>query len=192
MVAVGSGESSERGREDEEQKKGVFWGSTADCSPLLPGPLPQAAARPFPSKPPLMNVPPTLRGRATTALAAGSFAYTLVLVFMTHYPKPQELLGEDIPPDKLLHFLAYGLLGLLVAGTIATAGRWSARSMALTTLALAAFAALDELTQPWFQRSAEPLDWVWDCIGLVVGIVVVAGFRHLLRSQRGHGPLPAQ
>jgi VanZ family protein len=41
-------------------------------------------------------------------------------------------------------------------------------------LALAAFAVLDEATQPVFGRHADPLDWVYDCIGLTAGLVLVA------------------
>jgi VanZ family protein len=39
---------------------------------------------------------------------------------------------------------------------------------------MAVFAMLDEITQPMFSRSAEPLDWVYDCIGIVIGIAIVA------------------
>lgn len=115
--------------------------------------------------------------RFVRPLAAVSAAYTLVLVFATHYPRPEELLGPNPPSDKTLHFIAYGLLGLLVAATLAVSGRWSMRA-ALATLAwLAVFAAIDELTQPLFKRQAEPLDWVYDVLGLVAGIAVVAAAR---------------
>jgi VanZ family protein len=133
----------------------------------------------------------TLRSRAAQVLVAGSLAYTAVLVFLTHYPKPQELLGEDLPPDKMLHFLAYGVLGFLVTAAVVARGRWSWRTAAITGTALAAFAALDELTQPWFGRNAEPLDWVWDLIGILAGIAAVAAVRWLLRSQLGRVLQPA-
>jgi VanZ family protein len=110
-------------------------------------------------------------------LAALSAAYGLVLLLATHYPKPEDLLGPDPPSDKMLHFLAYGLLGLLAAAALAAAGRWSPGSVASLAVGLAIFAALDELTQPAFGRTAEPLDWVWDLIGLAVGIALVAAAR---------------
>ncbi len=133
----------------------------------------------------------TLRSRVAQVLVAGSLAYTAVLVFLTHYPEPQELLGEDLPPDKMLHFLAYGVLGFLVTAAVVARGRWSWRTAAITGTALAAFAALDELTQPWFGRNAEPLDWVWDLIGILAGIAAVAAVRWLLRSQLGRALQPA-
>jgi len=39
--------------------------------------------------------------------------------------------------------------------------------------ALAAWAVVDEITQPLFARAAEPLDWVCDCLGLAAGIGIV-------------------
>lgn len=128
---------------------------------------------------------PTLRSRAAQVLAAGALMYTGVLVFLTHYPRPQELLGEDLPPDKMLHFLAYGVLGFLVTAAVVTRRRWSWRTAGLTAVALAGFAALDELTQPLFGRSAEPMDWIWDLAGLAAGIVALAAGRRLLKSPVG-------
>jgi VanZ family protein len=107
-------------------------------------------------------------------LVALTLAYTITLVFATHYPEPEKLLGPNPPSDKTLHLVAYGTLGLLAAAVLAASGRWSPRSVAGLAAGLAAFAAADEITQPWFGRSAEPLDWVCDLVGLAVGIAVVA------------------
>jgi VanZ family protein len=132
-----------------------------------------------------MHDSPSLRSRIATVLGVCSLGYTAVLVFMTHYPRPQELLGEDLPPDKMLHFLAYGVLGFLVTAAVAAFSRWSWRTAAVTGLLLAVFAALDEITQPLFGREAEPLDWVWDLIGLAAGIAAVAILRRLMRTPIG-------
>lgn len=133
-----------------------------------------------------MHASPTLRTRIAKLLAVGAVGYTAVLVFMTHYPRPQELLGEDLPPDKMLHFLAYGVLGFLVTAAVAAFSRWSWRTATVTGLLLAVFAAVDEITQPFFGRDAEPLDWVWDLIGLAAGIAAVAILRRLMRTPLGH------
>lgn len=123
-------------------------------------------------------------------LAGLTAAYTGLLVFATHYPRPEDLLGPNPPSDKTLHFLAYGALGLLAAAVVAVSGRWSVWSVAVTAAGLMAFAAIDEATQPWFGRSAEPLDWVYDLIGITLGIAVVAAMNALLRSSgtRPGGP----
>ena len=131
-------------------------------------------------------MPATLR-RFLRPLAGLTAAYTAVLVFATHYPKPEQLLGRNLPSDKTLHFLAYGALGLLAAALVAVSGRWSARRVVLLAAGLAAFATIDEVTQPWFGRSAEPLDWVYDLIGLAAGItaiVAVVALNATLRSSR--------
>jgi len=128
-------------------------------------------------------MPATLR-RFLRPLAGLTAAYTGVLVFATHYPRPEQLLGTNLPADKTLHFLAYGALGLLAAALVAVSGRWSARRGAALAAGLAAFAAIDEVTQPWFGRSADPLDWVYDLIGLAAGIAAIAALNALLRSSR--------
>lgn len=107
-------------------------------------------------------------------LAAATAIYTLVLVFATHYPKPDELLGPNAPSDKMLHFLAYSALAILAGATVAMAGRWSVRGGLSLAVGLAVFGAVDEITQPFFSRDAEPLDWAYDCIGVAGGLLVVA------------------
>lgn len=111
---------------------------------------------------------------AARLLAVGTAAYAVLLVAATHYPKPEEFLGPNAPSDKLLHFMAYGILGLLAAATLFAYGRWTPQSglRLFTLLALAAI--MDEATQPLCYRAAEPLDWVFDVIGLALGIAVIA------------------
>jgi len=106
--------------------------------------------------------------------------YSLLLVWATHYPKPENILGPNAPPDKALHFLAYGLLGLLMAATLAASRHWSRRNALLLAVALAVAAIADESTQPFFGRAAEALDWVFDVIGIVGGIGAMAVADRLL------------
>jgi len=128
-----------------------------------------------------------LRSRFARPLALLTLAYTVVLVGATHYPKPEDLLGPDPPSDKTLHFIAYGLLGLLAAATLAAVGRWSLRAVAGLFIALAVFAALDEATQPAFGRAADVWDWAYDLIGLSAGIVVVAVVQPSLTAAKAAG-----
>ena len=84
-------------------------------------------------------------------------------------------IATPVPPDKLMHFVAYGVLGFL-AGLISAESRLERRRWFLLTLAaIAAFALLDETTQPIFGRAAEPLDWVADVIGTAAGLTAAAG-----------------
>jgi VanZ family protein len=117
---------------------------------------------------------PGTSGWPTRLLAAATGVYACVLVFMTHYPKPEELLGRNPPSDKTLHFLAYGVLAGLAAATLATTARGLPRGIARLAAGLAVFGAIDEVTQPLFSRAADPLDWVYDCIGITAGLAIVA------------------
>ena len=123
--------------------------------------------------------PPTrFRGRLARLLAVCTAAYAVVLVLATHYPQPEHFLGKNPPSDKTLHFIAYGTLAVLAAATSATAGRWTPRQVA----GLAAFAAVDEITQPLFSRALERLDWVYDCLGIALGLAVVATMCAVVRG----------
>lgn len=107
-------------------------------------------------------------------LVAGTTAvYSGLLVFATHYPKPEELVGGRLPSDKLMHVVAYGLLGSLAALVLRSRGRLVGRFAPLLGAGLAAWCVIDEATQPLFGRHADPLDWVFDVIGLTVGISAV-------------------
>lgn len=119
-------------------------------------------AIPFPEGPLPRPWPAVLSGLA--------IAYTAVLLFATHHPRPQELLGPGAPGDKPLHFFAYGVLGGVVSAAIAARGGWKARSAFALFVILALFAAADEITQPLFGRFADAVDWAFDQVGLVAGI----------------------
>jgi VanZ family protein len=114
-------------------------------------------------------------------------AYTAVLVFATHYPKPQELLGANAPSDKTLHVMAYAVLALLVGLTLVAAGRWTRPAIARAAAGMAIFGALDEITQPlpWFRRAADPLDWAFDLGGIAIGLAAIAVAVAIWRSVRG-------
>lgn len=118
-------------------------------------------------------------------LAAVAAAYGAVLLYATHHPKPEELVGTNAPNDKTLHFLAYGALAAVVSAAVAARGGWTVRSAASLFALLALFAALDELTQPFFGRSADAVDWSYDQIGLLVGGAAVTLAVRLAR--RGGG-----
>lgn len=133
----------------------------------------------MPSEPPRTGWP----ARLLATLAAG---YAALLAFVTHHPKPQDLLGRNPPSDKLLHLCAYAILGSLVAAALAAAGRRSLRTLLVAAAAIALFAAIDEVTQPlpWFGRTADPLDWFCDLAGIVLGIATVAALAAAVRRLR--------
>jgi len=119
--------------------------------------------------------------------ASATAAYAAVLVFMTHYPKPQELLGPNAPSDKTLHVMAYAVLAGLVGLTLVAAGRWTGPAIARAAGWMTIFGGLDEITQPlpWFRRAADPLDWVFDLGGIALGLAAVAVAVAIWRAVRG-------
>lgn len=124
---------------------------------------------------------------ATLAIDFAAGLYASLLVAATHYPRPQDLLGPNPPSDKVLHFIAYAGLGVLAAASASARGGWNGPRVTLMALVLAVFAALDEVTQPWFGRAVDGFDWLADLAGLAVGIGVVV----LFTSRRGAPIAPA-
>jgi VanZ family protein len=109
-------------------------------------------------------------------------AYWLALFAATHVPK-------DFPAiprghwDKVAHFGAFAALAFLFA----MAWRWSAGMLIGVHLRfawalIAAYGALDELTQPLVGRDASWLDWLADGAGAAAGLAV---FRMFLRWDNG-------
>ena len=108
-----------------------------------------------------------------TAFSAATGAYAALLVVATHYPSPERVLGDSPPPDKFLHFVAYGILGgLAAAASMRTPLSW--KRAAVLAAGLAIFAACDEATQPFFRRHADLADLAFDCVGIAIGIGLVA------------------
>lgn len=97
--------------------------------------------------------------------------YTLALIGGTHWPRepwPELLAGRR---DKLMHLLAYA--GLAFFWALAARG-WTRPSWLLfagVAASIAAFGAVDELTQQLVPgRSCDLYDWVADCIGVTFGL----------------------
>lgn len=120
-------------------------------------------------------------------LALATTAYVCVLVYATHHPRPQALIGEGpgTPSDKALHLWAYSVLGLLSAATLAAWRPWTIRAAGALTAGLFAFGAADEITQPLFGRYADFRDWIADCGGSVAGVLAIAALVAVARRLGG-------
>jgi VanZ family protein len=116
------------------------------------------------TKPRMPNAPATWR-----VLLAG---YWLALVVGTHLPPTfAGLPGER--SDKLVHLAAYaGLAWLLAVAWQSSTGRLNGRHLRFAWLAIASFAAADEITQLLVGRSASVGDWLADAAGAAVGLAV--------------------
>ncbi len=120
-------------------------------------------------------------------LAWAAAGYTAFLLYATHHPNPEELVGKNAPGDKTLHFLAYGALAGIVAAAVAARGGWVFRTAASVFVLLALFAAVDEATQPLFGRWADVVDWAYDGIGMLAGLAAVTLGVALLGGPRREG-----
>ncbi len=108
------------------------------------------------------------------------------LIFLaTHVPMPVSE-GPSPLPDKLIHYVMYFGLGLLLPLWRGWGQRMTMRTLATDLAILAGYAAVDELLQiPIPGRSAEWLDVVADVAGGLTGLVVFAVTRW-----RRRGPVP--
>ena len=105
----------------------------------------------------------------------------------THVPPLRRRTSTEpplVPIDKIAHFAGFALLSWLLVHLLTQ--RMSARlAVLVTALVLAAYGALDELTQPPFQRSADPWDFIADMVGCFTGI----GLALLARDESRQGAI---
>jgi VanZ family protein len=113
--------------------------------------------------------PLPLRAIALLVLAG----YWLALVVGTHWPRPPELFGIG-ESDKFLHFSAYFGLAFLVCLNWALAWGMGWRHWLAIAAILAAFGAVDEITQIPVGRNCDLRDWFADVTGVAAGMAVFA------------------
>ena len=98
-------------------------------------------------------------------------AYWAAMLIGTHLPPGPDIAGGV--NDKVLHFAGYcGLAVLLVVCGGPLGSPWWRAVLVASLYGLA-----DELTQPWFDRDADVLDWLADVAGSVVGAVAATAIR---------------
>jgi len=98
--------------------------------------------------------------------------YWLALFAATHLPR-----RVASPPGgrvaELAHFLTYAVLaGLLAITWQRSAGRLSIAHLRWAWVALAVYAAFDELTQIPVGRTASWADWLADVLGALLGLAL--------------------
>jgi VanZ family protein len=99
--------------------------------------------------------------------------YWLTMFTATHVPRAP----QPLPPgftDKWQHYVAYSGLGFLLAAWWRLRRPLTFRAGIRLFAIAALYGALDEMTQPFFGRDAELLDWRSDLIGALSGLVLGA------------------
>jgi VanZ family protein len=92
-----------------------------------------------------------------------------VILTLTSWPNPTAGLEVGVA-DKFAHFGVYAILGWLAARAMLPPRR--VERLMVVALALAFFAAVDELHQLWIpNRFATVADWLADLLGLASGLL---------------------
>ncbi|WP_442510983.1 VanZ family protein [Novipirellula sp. SH528] len=100
--------------------------------------------------------------------------YWLVIFVLTHVPS--SMIKAPKISDKLMHFLAFGGLGMLMC-YVTTSDRLVRRFSIIAIIGMS-YAAIDEYTQGFVRgRSPDPMDFVADTAGILAAIAVYAFLR---------------
>ena len=107
--------------------------------------------------------------------------FAATVIFVTHIP--QELIPERLQIcglDKIGHVVAYGAITILFV--LSLRDRFSLLSAAILFFATSTLGAVDELTQPLVNRTASPIDWLADIVGVSVVLLAFVCCNHLKRQ----------
>jgi VanZ family protein len=107
----------------------------------------------------------------------------------THIPGPN--LPSTGVSDKTEHYLAYGILGFLLCSVLLNRNICWHRSAVYTIVICTIYGAIDETTQPYFNRAMDFYDWVADVVGAISG-VVIRSILHLVFRKRSESPASAR
>lgn len=115
------------------------------------------------------------------------WAACVIAAFITTHLPPSKLPSTPWLSDKVEHIVGYFGLGFISAWRFrqSLTPPNAIRNAFAILACLCAYAALDELTQPWFGRSAELADGLADLAGASIGISLYLVYHGLSRRLRG-------
>lgn len=90
---------------------------------------------------------------------------------VTHIPLPEMPQGVEVS-DKTLHRVGFGGLTFLLVMTMLAYRLRRSRRLLLAIIVLPIYAAFDELTQPYCNRTCDIHDWTADMTGMLAIIFV--------------------
>lgn len=128
-----------------------------------------------------MQVATVFRRLAENALPV----YWVVLATATHYPTVR-IPTTITHRDKVVHFVAFGLLAVLTWWFVRARWTVGSRFVWWAAAGLVAYAAIDEYLQQFVGRHTDIWDFVANCAGITVALVVLEIQR--LRSGRPRTP----
>ena len=120
--------------------------------------------------------------RLKKAALAVLVCYWMALVISTHIPHPPHLIFPQSISDKVLHLCAYAGLSFLLSFNWALRRPLGWQQWLGIVAGLAAFGAVDEVTQIPVGRQCDVFDWLADVTGIVVGSVLFLAASHVVRG----------
>jgi len=131
-------------------------------------------------------VPKDLLHRARRAVLAACLTLWVAAFVITHTPR-HKLPGPKLLHDNELHGLGYFVLTSAFWLTLAAYRVPPRRRAGWTIVVLAAYALLDEITQPLAGRQTDVFDWLADMAGVILAAAVCKG-TEILHALRRHEP----
>ncbi|MEL7237657.1 MAG: VanZ family protein [Planctomycetota bacterium] len=137
--------------------------------------------KPRPESPSPRRGPITLAFHWLNAYPGVCLAVYAVIAFVgTHWPSFGEKIIRDEPivrPDKIFHFGGFLVYAVVLANVLGR--RFSfAVTVTLCVVGLGVYGVFDELTQPFFNRTADVNDWAANMAGVAVGLIVYRVLRN--------------
>jgi VanZ family protein len=127
------------------------------------------------------------RNQALVALALLAAVYWLAMFVGTHVPLSTTPTNDPYSLDKLLHAAAFAGLAFLLAAFGRACGFRSWKLYAYVLIILALYGMFDEASQALVRRrEADPLDWLADLTGTMLGIAAFALTRKLWNRNPSH------
>ena len=119
----------------------------------------------------------------TLLLLVATAGYWLVIFSGTHVPGNQSSGGGH--SDKVAHFSAFAGLAFLLCCTVACFRPMRPAYYGAILGLVACYGMFDELTQLLVRyRTADPLDWLADMCGAIMGMLIFAAGTKLFRSSK--------
>ncbi len=115
-------------------------------------------------------------------LAVTLAGYWTAMFIATHIPAQQ--LPEMDVSDKVQHFAAYGLLGMLLYSFLWARNFSPLRTSIYVVVIGAVYGALDELLQIPVNRIADLYDWIADVVGILLAVIVMSSIRWQVERRR--------
>ena len=94
--------------------------------------------------------------------------YWLLLFIGTHIPTKSMPKIDDL--DKLIHASAYAGLAFLLVWAIPPRLYRGARRYLLAAILAVVYGVFDEVSQMLVGRTADVMDWLYDCLGVCIGL----------------------